>query len=910
MKILRRFTLRSLRENKTRTLVTIIGIILSMSLFTAVIEGAYSGMQFLIRGEKAHSGAYHGMFYDVDEETAKMAESSPEIVDSVRWQEVGWAKIDSENAYMPYILIQAISPDIEEMIAIKLITGRLPENSSEILMPAHIIDNGGYEFSVGDVLSFDVGRRVSDGHALNMETGFSPDVEESIADAREKTYTVVGIYERLDRSVESYSFPGYIALTSGEGLGNYGVFFTVKNPAKYFEFADRQNISSNLKHHSDLLMLYGSVQNGNISQLIYGFAGILVFLISFGSISLIYNSFSISVSERTRHFGILKSVGATPRQIRASVLYEAFILSLIGIPIGTAVGCGGMGLTLYLLRDSFASLMAKNSDVYIRLELNLGAIAIAALICLITVLIAALVPAKRAMETMPIQSIRQSDDIKVRAKDVKTGKLVKKLFGFEGMMASKNFKRNRKRYRATVVSLFLSVTLFIAASAFCSYLKRSVEALNSDDTKADLVYYQDVYGGASRDPDATLSLLASAEGVSSGSYAKMYNDYFLFDDSAYDKSYVEVQRKLGFDAADFPREAGSYMSLIFLDDASFVKLCEDNGIEPTAYMGADSPGGLIYNKAVIAVHEENGRRWYSCNIVDESKLPMEVYMNGQREVEGYSFYGGDTDESGNRILYYFENEYYSACMQNNEKPDIGKALVLAAEEVEFKIPFTLAKEIETTHFSQPESYTAIFYPYSAYERFAGEMESEEYKNYSLNYYFTVENHSASFADMKEKLMDAGMDSRPLFDMASMNEPIRKIIQIINVFSYGFIVLISLIAAANVFNTISTNINLRRREFAMLKSCGLSNKGFYRMLNFECIMYGLRGLMLGLPVSIALSYLIFRVTEAGYDGGFYVPWHSIVIASGSVFAIVFASMLYASAKIKDEDPIDALKCENA
>ena len=905
MNILRRFTLRSLRENKTRTLVTIIGIILSMSMFTAVIVGAYSGIRFLIRSEEARSGAFHGMYYDIDGETAQKVESAPELKDSVRWREVGWAKIDTANDYKPYILIQAVGADIERMVNIELISGRLPENESEILMPIHIRDNEGPEFSVGDVMTFDVGRRISEGWALNMETPFVPEAEESIEGAATKSYTIVGIYERLDRAVENRSCPGYIALTSGEGTGNYGVFFTLKNPAKYFDFADSQNISANLKHHSDLLMCYGTVQNGNIAKVIYGLAIILVLLISFGSISLIYNSFSISVSERTRNFGILKSVGATPRQIRASVLYEAFILSLIGIPAGIVVGCGGMGLTLYLLRDSFSSFIAKGSGVSIRLEPNFGAIGIAALICLITVLTAAVIPAKKAMKTSPIQSIRQSDDIKIRPKDVRTWRLGEKIFGFEGMMAAKNFKRNRKRYRSTVVSLFLSVTLFIAASSFCSYLKSGVEAINSHDTKADLAYYSDVWDEKNQNPDETLALLASCESVSSGSYARIYSEFFAFDESLYDSEYAKIQKDMDWNF----EESGFYISLVFLDDASFKELCRENGIDPSACLDAASPRGLVYNKAIFSVEEEGGRRWYSTKIFDERKLPAEVYMKVLRDVEGYALYSDDIDESGNRRLCYYDNEYYESFLVAGESPDESKALMLSPEEAELRIAFTAADVIDKPHYSQPENNTSIFYPHSAYAHFAAGIESSSIKNYSLNYYFITKNHSACFAEIKEKLMEEGLDSGPLINMASMNESIRKVIKIINVFSYGFIVLISLIAAANVFNTISTNINLRRREIAMLRSCGLSQKGFYRMMNFECVIYGLRGLMFGLPASVLLSYLIFKVTESGYVDGFYVPWHSIVIASGSVFAVVFTTMLYASAKIRNENPIDALKCEN-
>ena len=129
------------------------------------------------------------------------------------------------------------------------------------------------------------------------------------------------------------------------------------------------------------------------------------------------------------------------------------------------------------------------------------------------------------------------------------------------------------------------------------------------------------------------------------------------------------------------------------------------------------------------------------------------------------------------------------------------------------------------------------------------------------------------------------------------------------FSYGFIVLISLIAAANVFNTISTNISLRRREFAMLKSVGMTQKGFNKMMNFECLLYGSHALLFGLPVSCGVTYLIYLAIMEGFETTFHLPWTAIGIAVLSVFLVVGATMMYSMSKVKKDNPIDALKNEN-
>lgn len=177
------------------------------------------------------------------------------------------------------------------------------------------------------------------------------------------------------------------------------------------------------------------------------------------------------------------------------------------------------------------------------------------------------------------------------------------------------------------------------------------------------------------------------------------------------------------------------------------------------------------------------------------------------------------------------------------------------------------------------------------------------------YAFRTDNHSQTLEQMKTILLDNNLSTLRLYDAAASNESDRMLITVINVFSYGFIVLISLISVANVFNTVSTNISLRRREIGMLKSIGLSNKGLRRMMNFECIIYGARSLLWGLPAAAIMTYVIYRVSGTAYETEFYIPWYSILIAVGSVFAVVFATMMYATGKIKKDNPIDALKTEN-
>jgi putative ABC transport system permease protein len=138
---------------------------------------------------------------------------------------------------------------------------------------------------------------------------------------------------------------------------------------------------------------------------------------------------------------------------------------------------------------------------------------------------------------------------------------------------------------------------------------------------------------------------------------------------------------------------------------------------------------------------------------------------------------------------------------------------------------------------------------------------------------------------------------------------EQMILFLSVFTYGFITLISLISIANIFNTISTGISLRKREFAMLKSVGMTPKGFNKMINYESIFYGVNALLFGLPISIGVMYLIHRSVGETFEYGFELPWLDILFVIAAIFIIVSSAMLYSIGKIKKENIIEGLKQEN-
>jgi ABC transporter, ATP-binding protein len=908
MNIFHRFTLASLKKNRVRTLVTVIGIMLSMALLTAVIEGANSGMQYLVRAETERVGAFHGYWREVEADKVSELARAEDVNKTAAFYRVGHAQVnESEVKVTRYLQIESMGAGLTDLVAVHLTAGRMPENEREIILPDRYVEQVA-RARVGDTLTLSVGQRTLNGEPIAAHKEYEEN--EELTDCRELTYTVVGIFEKLDTVIDKGYSPSYIALTAGETAGPATVFFTLKHPARFYSLM-RDNPNAGIGYdwvaHSDLLAYSGSFRNGALTRLMYGLVTVLVVLIAFGSISLIYNSFSISVSERTRQFGILKSVGATKKQIRGTVLYEALVLCGIAIPLGAGAGCAGIGITLYCLRDSFRLILSETSDVQMKLVVNWAGLGMAALLCLAIALISAWIPARRALSVSPIQAIRQSTDIKISRREVKTSRLTQKLFGFEGMMASKNFKRNRKRYRSTVVSLFLSVTLFISAAAFCNYLKASVSSITSRDSGADIVYYTH---DLRETPDALLEKLCRANGVERGAYLATRYESLRLPEGTLTKSYLEIFSDIMGSDTD-----GLYdMNLCAVSDAEFLRFTKAAGIDGERYLTSEEPMGLLYNhgsRYVRDASDASGSRakWTTYTLFAPSATVGTYESRRIRsEIDGYSFIAQDKDGDG-RYLYLSKEDkaVYRATGDDAEREAFLNAHAKRISEAEAVqvLSFRLGGTVDAVPLGMSEEKPFLIYPYSRIAEVTGNDPSEDV----VVFCFEAPAHAAAYADMKQILSDAGQSTSRLFDNAQTLESMRSTVTVVNVFSYGFIILISLIAVANVFNTISTNIALRRREFAMMKSVGLTTRGMHKMLNYECLIYGIKGLALGLPVSFLSTLAIWLVVGQAVEQPFMIPWAAVAIAVGSVFAVVFATMLYAGGKLRRDNPIDALKNEN-
>ncbi len=897
MNVFNKVTLESLKKNKTRTIVTIIGIMLSAALICAVTTFTSSLQNFALDYATYTEGDWHSSVSNVTTEEYEKISNDERVSQCTYVQSQGFAKIESENKYKPYINILAgDGAEFYNTVPIRMISGRLPQSPDEIILPERFYADGNSGYKEGDKVTLDIGERSYQGVELDQynpvfdydsETDQEIFHEEDFRVRETRTYTVVGVYEN-NFNFEAYTSPGYAAFTVSDGKPvddmSMDVYYKMNKPKEVYSFAEELGLE--VIHNTTVLMYMGVSRYDSFFSMISGLVSVVIVLIVFGSVSLIYNAFSISVSERTKQFGLLSSVGATKRQIKKMILFEALAVSAIGIPLGILVGIGGIGITLMLIGDKFTS-MIGDIPISMRICVTWQSVAIAIAIAVVTVLISAWIPSIRATRVSAVEAIRQNTDIKTKKKQFKTSKLTYKLFGLPGVLAVKHFKRNRKKYRATIISLFMSIVLFISASAFTEYLVDSVTT-SMTPPPYDLTYSLSENQLNGKTSDEILKLLMTDNSVTRGAYVK---GVFSYGEIPTEYVSDEVCQFYSNESKTMSH-VGVGSSIMFVDDAEFKKILKDNNLKEEDFYNPDAPKAIAYD--VCTFFDGDSEKYITMDILKGDRC--EAVFSACKPIDGY-YISNIYEENGEKWVKYQSRE------------DDGEFIIKPYSECATEYTVNSVKTIENAPwFLDTTSFKlSLMYPISMMDKVVPESLKQDYNGYS--FYLDSDNHTASYENIEKMLNQSGLSVEQFYDDAIEKEVDQNLIIIIQVFAYGFVILISLISVANVFNTISTNVSLRRREFAMLKSVGMTQKGFNKMMNLECLLYGIKALALGLPVSFGVTYLIYSAITQGYETEFYLPLKAIAIAIISVFLVVFVTMMYAMRKIKKDNPIDALKNEN-
>ena len=854
MNILKKLTLKSLKLNKKRTIVTIIGIILSTALICAVAGMITSVQKTLINYAKSHSGNYHVCFKNIPNDELKYIKENKNVQNYFLSKNVGYGKLEKvENEYKPYIFVMEYDKKGLEQGGVTLLEGRMPENSNEIVIPEHLIKSGRINYTIGEKITLNLGKRqTKDGLELTQEDALLTDESEEtesssksksetedleeIVDTKEHTYTIVGIIERSNyKGIEGFSAPGYTAISY---MDNENDINTANISVLYSNLKDFQKKTEDIKsvieknigssvtvsYNSSLIDYEGGVSDTTMASL-YSVGAVVIVIIILSSVFVIRNSFSISVSEKTKQYGMLSSIGATKKQIKKSVLYEGFYIGIIGIPLGILCGM----LAVVILLQVVNVLLGDSLNEKCVFSIPILAIIASIVISAITIYLSCILPARRASKISPIEAIRGNDDIKIKAKRVKTSKITKKLFGIGGVIASKNLKRNKKKYRTTVISLVVSISIFISLSSFLDYGGKIVNVYYKD-----LGYDISVYDGTVENYNEITKL----DNVEEYSYS-----YMTEGSVDINKYGSEFGKRIAEDS-----EETNSITIVLINNDYFKKFIEHLGIQSTNYKD-------------IAILEDDTYEY-----IDEKT----VFEN---------YYSLKTGDSIDITLTNGEKRTVKISKKTDERP-------MGYKNVYSNGGYLFVSE----DFIQDKSDKKSFHVGGLLIK---SQNPDELENEINNLKKTNNLYSKLYINNISKYVEEN----------------QKIILLISIFLYGFIAVITLIGVTNIFNTITTNMILRSKEFANLKSVGMTTKEFNRMIRLESILYGLKSLLIGIPLGLIGSYCIYNGIAKGLDFGYILPLKSIIIAIIFVFIIVGLTMKYSLNKINKQNIIETIREDN-
>lgn len=881
MKLLNKLTLKNLRLNKVRTAVTIIGIMLSAALITVVSGMALSGRQTMIDGQTEWSGNYDVALDIIDTAKIDKIRQNRNVENAFYKERLGFSKATvADNAEYGYAVTAISENAFDGCFKLKLEKGSFPTNSNEAVVTGAFKNTDGKDVKVGDKITLELGvLKGTDGKVLGESEllDLSPNrfKESKITDKKQKTYTITGIIENPNtRELNNPSSCFEIYTVSDEEspveairtkhMNKLYIAYTPQSEGNYlqntadilgFKADDMSNVISDEISPEDqqtsginayefnfvLLSMKGYGESDGTNVMIFSLAVIIIIIVMLASVFVIRNSFAISITEKTSMYGMLASVGATKRQIRRNVLFEGFILGLIGIPLGILLGLGVNAILIAILNSVLGDMLNGATFVFVTPTIP---IICAIVLSAVTIFLSSFFIALRASKIPPLVAIRGNKDIKVKNnKPYRTSKLTKKLFGVGGEIASKSLKRSRKKYRTTVISIVVSVAMFIAVSAFMDYGMTYTEHYYG---KTDYSYM--VVGIDSKQAQ-TIEKMPEIENyltvgsqygyVSADVHVNECGENFLYDDADGTKSFS--------------------VEFFEFEHDTFVQICKELKLDYNKVKG----GVLAYSKVTPDYGE--GSRTY-----DD---PVPLY--GKDAPTKFIVYGND--EEGNelktgklRVASLFDEIPKSADSVIGEGTIFGQGLIIGEQGV---ISSQVGKDgCAVTLYANTSDHTSL----------TNRIES----------------------------MEGADDSIYIYDYEEIVRQFNAIMLIVGIFVYGFIGVISLIGLTNIFNTISTNMQLRSKEFASLKSIGMTKKEFNRMIRLESLMYGIKSLLIGIPLGVLGVFAIFSAFSNGnVPMSFVFPWKAILISIAVVFVAVWLIMKYSISKVNKQNIIETIRNDN-
>ena len=848
MNILNKISIRNLKLNKKRTISTIIGIILSTALICAVATMATSFQHTLMQNAINETGYYHLKLYNVTDENIRTLKNNRDIEDIFTIKEVGYGKLENgKNEDKPYLKLYSMDNKIFNELKFNLIEGRFPNNNNEIIISNHIATNGKVNYKVGDKIKLDI--------------------DEQLTDTKQYEFTITGIIERPNYSFEIFSDPGYTIISTNINDGIEDAFISLKNPKEYktsianilgvsnyndlfkdieitdgAENTNPQDSAPKLNYekfdvNEELLRWEVFAFNDDTVLMLYQVIAVVIFIIMFTSIFCIRNSFAIAITEKMKMYGMLASVGTTRKQIKRNVISETLILGLIGIPLGILSGIVAVIVLIKIVNLIAGDIMFGNVNGII-FKVSIYPIILAIVLSIITIYLSALSSAKKASKVSPIDLLRNSNEIKLNSKKLKVPFWVSKIFGTGGILAYKNLKRSKKKYRTTVVSLAVSIFVFISMSSFIANMF-------------------DVTGNYYKDYDYNISIGCGGrpqDEIDKISKLKYIDEsYWLYES----EQYLKIN------------------DLSKINNVEGIELEEDEYYDENLVEYVPTGEGKVSKLQILALDNNSWNKYMKKIGANSEKLKDKGVL-----CDDYLYYEKSGKGITQRIYKYSVGDIITGKLDNKETS------------------FNVGAITDIRPYGIEKSYYDGGY-------FIVDLDYYKDMNFKLRYISIQSSNPDGFVDeLKSINITSGY-----FNISEQAKEEKSMVLIIKIFLYGFITVITLIGVTNIFNTITSNMELRQKEFAMLKSVGMTKREFNRMINLETIFYSTKALIYGIALGMIGTFALYKAFSVKFESGMYIPVKPILISAIAVFILVFIIMRYSISKINKQNTIETIRNEN-
>lgn len=883
MSITKKLALRHLKQNKTRSVLTVLGITISVVMLTVIFTCATSFAHYY--GERAinTNGNWH-FFVKTDYESAKKY-----LLSDSSLKDIGFEKDLSteEQSYKIYsdkanylrtgTIYQGDAQYIKDTVTCKY-DGALPKSDNEIMVEQSLIKNNGLELKIGDEIKIAVGSRLKGDFVILPVMG-NYQFGERFEKEKDETFKVVGILHNNEPTERGAIIRGMSDLKS-KNLVAYGKikkvtpFSYIKINGIYDKFGfTKKKRAFNVGENTGFLnsRLAFSIDKNDLPQVLKLTAiGIVVFAVIFvSSFAMIYNSFALSVGEQIKYLGMLSSVGATRKQKKKTLYFEGAILGGIGIILGIVLGLLTTFISQSAMNAKIVSIMeGYNNNIKYSTHISLWVLCLIVILAALTVFVSIISPVQKAARITAIDAIRKTDEIKRKGK-IRTPFIITKLFGFEGDIAFKNLRRNGRKSRTIIACICICAVLFLSCNYFCETFK---EASNLDyEIPYQLMYQYSAESKAqlekARNYLKTNKRVKRFYSIWEAWYSILRGDINPYDNSRlYDMSFQN--ESIFVDKYKFIATQDITYTAHLLDDEDFNALCKKNGIDYKKYYSPDKDGSI--KTIVINGIDRNDEPIFNNNLLGKT---IGCYDIDSEKTEREN----KLDENGNQVYFYYKTGCTSI----------------------YKFCDFIKYDKDNPICNLDSSGVAFYAPKCVYDKYSDDD----------SFYFDYGIETDEPYNVEKELKDYLSENEAEGDVYNnynwmMKE--KSIISAVQFLSYAFILLITLITVFNIINTMTAQIAGRKKELAMLKSVGMTPKEFKKTLIFESMFYGLFGLLFGVPLSLVINRVVGYIISKDNPIPFSVNIWLYLIACVAVFVIIGLTMIYSLKLIKNNSIIDSLK----